>query len=310
MNAHELIESYVTDVAVQLPRKQRNDVALELRALLNEELQARADEAGRPADAAMATAFLQSFGRPADVAARYGPALTIIDPADGRSFLRATVVGLALIWSLGLLLRLREPIESGSDLVRALGLWWGGTVIPSMWWPGVLVVSFGLASWARRRWPQTGEWKPRAGDRILGGRAAMILAVLGMLCGLFVLLDPTWLLDVLFGGKAAPEAYAALTYTTAFRQRQAPFLFVLVALNVPLFISVIVRGRWLSIQRRMELELGLATCAVMLWTLLDGPIFKASSSDGVAKFCMLMIVVATLLGHAIKLQRRVRPTPN
>ena len=34
MNAQELIETYVTDVAVLLPRRQRNDVAFELRALL------------------------------------------------------------------------------------------------------------------------------------------------------------------------------------------------------------------------------------------------------------------------------------
>ena len=48
MNANDVIESYITDVALRLPRRQRNDVAFELRALLHEELQARADDAGRP----------------------------------------------------------------------------------------------------------------------------------------------------------------------------------------------------------------------------------------------------------------------
>ena len=47
MNANDVIESYVTEVAVKLPRKQRNDVAFELRALINEELQGRAEAAGR-----------------------------------------------------------------------------------------------------------------------------------------------------------------------------------------------------------------------------------------------------------------------
>ena len=137
MNANDLIESYVTDVAVQLPRKQRNDVAFELRALLNEELQAKAEDAGRGADAAMATELLRAFGRPAEVAARYRPTLTIIDPADGRSFLRATVIGLAIIWLAGLLEVLRQPIGSGWDVLQPLGQWWSGTVIPSLWWPGV-----------------------------------------------------------------------------------------------------------------------------------------------------------------------------
>ncbi len=123
MNANDVIESYVTDVAVRLPRKQRNDVAFELRALLNEGLQDKAAAAGRPADAddpAIATEFLRAFGRPEDVAARYRPTLTIIDPADGPKFLRAAVIGLALIWSLGLFACLQQPIHSADDLIRAL----------------------------------------------------------------------------------------------------------------------------------------------------------------------------------------------
>jgi hypothetical protein len=171
MNAKEVIESYVNDVAVHLPRKQRNDVAFELRALLQEGLQDRAEAAGRGVDADLATEFLRAFGRPEDVAARYRPTLTIIDPADGHAFLRATVIGLAILWSLGLILRLQQPIDSGWDLLQVLGQWWGGTVIPSLWWPGVLAVSYGLAAWARRRRPQTSVWKPRADDRIQGGSA-------------------------------------------------------------------------------------------------------------------------------------------
>src|SRR5947209_4777111 len=107
MNAKDVIESYVTDVAVRLPRKQRNDVAFELRALLNEELQAKAEAAGHVSDAAdavdaaIATELVQSWGQPREVAARYRPTLTVIDPADGPTFLRATVIGLAVIWCLG-----------------------------------------------------------------------------------------------------------------------------------------------------------------------------------------------------------------
>ncbi len=113
MTANDLIESYVADVAVRLPRKQRNDVAFELRALLQEELQAKADAAGQGVDVRMATEMLRAFGHPGDVAARYLPTLTIIDPADGRKFLHASVIGLALIWVLGFAMRLRQPIDSG-----------------------------------------------------------------------------------------------------------------------------------------------------------------------------------------------------
>lgn len=310
MNANDLVESYVTDVAVQLPRKQRNDVAFELRALINEELQARAEAAGRDVDAAMATEFLQAFGRPEEVAARYRPTLTIIDPADGHKFLRATVIGLAVIWCLGLLIRLGQPIGSAGDALNLLGQWWTGTAIPSLWWPGVLVMYFAVAAWVRRRRPQTSAWKPRAGDRIHGGRVAMVMGLVGILCGLFVLIDPRWVLDFFWGGRAAPAAYEALTYTDTFLRRQAPWLFALLVLNIPVFLVVIMMGRWSPFMRRIETGLGLLTCAAMAWTVLGGPVFLASSSDRTAKFLIVLIIAFVLIDAAIKLHRSVRPAPN
>lgn len=310
MNANDVIESYVTDVAVQLPRKQRNDVAFELRALINEGLQDKADAAGRDVDAAMATEFLQAFGGPEEVAARYRPTLTIIDPADGPRFLRLTGIGLAIIWCLGLLQHLPQRIGSWWDALTPLGQWWTGTVIPSMWWPGVLVVYFGVAEWTRRRWPRAPAWKPRAGDRIPGGRVAMAMAVVGILCGIFVLVDPRWVLDFFWGGRAAPAAYDALTYTEAFRQRQAPWVLALLLLNIPLFIAVMVVGRWSLSMRRIETVLALATCAVLAWVVLGGPVFMTPRSDGTAKFFVVLIIAFVLLDAAIKMYRRVRPAPN
>jgi len=310
MNANDVIESYVTDVAVRLPRKHRNDVAFELRALINEGLQDKAESTGRIVDAGMAVEFLQAFGRPADVAARYRPSLTIIDPADGYAFLRASVIGLVLIWGLGLLEFFQRPIGSGWDFLQALGQWWGAALIPSMWWPGVLVVGFGAASWVRRQSPQTSHWKPRAGDRINGGRTAMVMGLAGILCGLFVLIEPRWVLNVLFGGRAAPAAYEALSYTDTFLRRQGSLLFVLLTLNIPLMITVIVNGHWSVITRRIEIGLGLLTCAAMMWAVLDGPVFMARASDGLVKSLLVLITVFTLINYGIKLHRSVRPAPD
>ena len=310
MNANDVIESYVTDVAVQLPRKQRNDVAFELRALINEGLQDKAGAAGRGVDAAMATEFLQAFGHPEEVAARYRPALTIIDPTDGHNFLRVTVIGLAVIWCLGLLMRLGQPIGSAGGVLNLLGQWWTGTAIPSLWWPGVLVVWFGMAAWVRRRWPQTAVWKPRAGDRIQGGRVAKMMALVGILCGLFVLIDPRWVLDFFWGGRAAPAAYEALTYTDTFLRRQAPWMLLLLALNIPLFATVIVKGHWSDLLRRIETGLALAICAAMAWTVVDGPVFMAPTSDQVVKFFLVLGIAFTLVDFAIKRYRHVRPAPN
>ena len=310
MNANDVIESYVADVAVQLPRRQRNDVAFELRALIDEGLQDQAEAAGRDIDAAMAIEFLRAFGRPVEVAARYRPALTIIDPADGRSFLRAATIGLAVIWSAGLLLSLQQPIDSGWDLLQAIGQWWTGIVIPSLWWPGVLVTWFAAAAWSRRSRPQASQWKPRTGDPTPGGRATMVLGLVGMVCGVLVLLDPRWVLDFFWGGRAAPAAYEALTYTESFLHRQAPWLLLLLVLEILMFAAAIASDRWAARMRRFETASSLVLCAALAWTVLDGPVFRAQSSDGVAKLALVLIIVATLAGIGIKLYRRVRPAPD
>ena len=57
MTPEAVIEAYVGDVARRLPRARRDDVALELRALLLEELQGKAEAQGRAADEAMPSAW-------------------------------------------------------------------------------------------------------------------------------------------------------------------------------------------------------------------------------------------------------------
>lgn len=307
--ADDLIEAYVADVAVRLPRAQRNDVAFELRALLQEELQAKAEAAGRPLDDAITLAFLRGFGRPADVAARYRPTLTIIDPSDGRRFLFASAVGLALIWSLGLFAHWRDAAEHGLGTLTMIARWWGGTVLSSLWWPGLLVAWFALSAWVHRRWPRTSRWTPRPEHHIAGGRMAMAMAVVGMLCGMVILIEPRRVLDIVWGGDAAPAAYTALTYTDTFLQGPAFALLALIALNVPLYVAVMANGRWSPLLRRIETALGLTTCAAMLWAVVDGPIFLSTRSDGTAKVLLALIAAFSLIHYAVRTYRRVRPMP-
>ncbi len=64
MTADEILDTCVRAVAQALPRMQRDDVALELRALLGEELAARARAIGRTPDRARMMALLKDHGRP------------------------------------------------------------------------------------------------------------------------------------------------------------------------------------------------------------------------------------------------------
>jgi len=143
MNGNEVIESYVRDVARCLPRKMRNDVALELRALLGDELAAKAHAQGRVPDKVMAMELIKGFGRPAEAAARYHPRPAVIDAADTHHF---------LIWSLAgaVVLTVLSAVSQAGKVDSGLFLQW----------LGALVIVFALMGWRRRRSPGALRWKP------------------------------------------------------------------------------------------------------------------------------------------------------
>src|ERR1700722_12713731 len=125
MRATEVIETYIDDTVRLLPRRQRDDVATELRSLLNEELHARAQESGRAPDESLALSLVRGYGSPNEAAARYQTPWTIIDPADSTSFMRAAIIGVGALIVLSALARLRpSPGRTDEDLVNIGILAW------------------------------------------------------------------------------------------------------------------------------------------------------------------------------------------
>jgi hypothetical protein len=91
MRATEVIESYIDDTERLLPRRQRDDVASELRSLLNEELHARAQQSGRPPDESLALPLVRDYGNSNEVAVRYHGSDTLKPKASaGRKYARRT----------------------------------------------------------------------------------------------------------------------------------------------------------------------------------------------------------------------------
>lgn len=75
-----LIDRYVTEVGRHLPRKNRLDIEAELRSTLEDMLEDRAQQTGRPADEALAEELLQEYGAPRKVAASYQTHPYLIGP--------------------------------------------------------------------------------------------------------------------------------------------------------------------------------------------------------------------------------------
>lgn len=299
MTANELIEAYVDDVVRQLARTQRNDVGVELRALLGEELQTQVEIAGRPADEAMALDLLRRFGRPADVAARYRTTgFAVIDPAEARTFVWTAAIGMLLVWSVSLF----GLFTQGGGL-NHIGAWWMTYGLGAFWWPGFLVVMMGTAAWMRRRFPMPDDWTPRAVDRDRINRAAWLAAIAFFTIGIVVMTSPVQTLEQLTGGRLPAEVYGHFAYDETFRRARLPLLLPLLVIQVLVYTVLVSYGRWKRGIRLADMTLSAVITIACVWVALAGPIFESAAADRIARITIWFVVVITLWDLAEKVRR-------
>lgn len=299
MKTHDVIESYVRDVARFLPRDKRNDVALELRELLHDELSAKAEARGTAPDRALAMELLAGFGRPAEVAARYHPRNPLIDPEDNHNFVIWTIVGIIAIAALK---------RDASSYV--------------MHWIAIMFLVFAMIGWARRRQPAGRfTWRPSAQDMpAQGGRWPALFAALGLVVfPLLVYLSPQAYWDTATLGKGVA---GGLLQTDAFLdswQRTATIgWFALVIAN---YLVVVVQGGWkrwnrqLSITGHIGLGLMLMAHATPMMTFIDREpfaIFVAAGADAAARPWFGFAGAITILSMLYAMYQewvRVEPAP-
>jgi hypothetical protein len=75
-----LLEKYIEEVGKRLPLRNRRDLQAEIRSTIEDMLEDRSRETGRPVDDALAGEILAEFGSPDRVAAGYSPARYLIGP--------------------------------------------------------------------------------------------------------------------------------------------------------------------------------------------------------------------------------------
>jgi len=283
MDVPSLIECYVGDVTAQLPRKMRRDVADELRSLLGEELQARAEAAGRAGDPAMAMELLQGFGRPADVAARYHPTFAIVEPTDTRAFLTAAILGVVVISLLG------APAIAPPGQNTAPGLL-------TLAWLGALVLYYGIKGWNARRHPEKAVWRPRDRDHVARFGSAALVAII--LCGIVAYGAPQWLFATLTGGIKLPTS---LSYAPDFEQQRLHWLLAVWGLTALLYAVLVVKGRWQPSTRWIGIALNLAVTGLLIWYRYAGPMFQVPHVDAIAKSFLPLIIVIMLMDTAFRI---------
>ncbi len=192
MNASEVIESYVRDVAACLPRGKRNDVAFELRSLLADELAAKARAEGREPDKAMAMGLLKGFGRPAEAAARYHHRPALIEAADTHHFLIWALAG-AVVLSVRTAMVPGRPVDDSERFLQ---------------WLGALVIVFAVMGWWRRRNPGAMRWKPNRGLDSMSRGVAVFSTLATLAFPVFMYAAPQTFVRIMFLGALPTNGVA------------------------------------------------------------------------------------------------------
>ncbi|WP_155368073.1 hypothetical protein [Catellatospora vulcania] len=303
-----IIETYVDDVVRHLPRRQRHDVGYELRSLLNEDLDGRAADSGRPADAATALELLTAFGRPQEVADRYRPAgFTVIRPADAPGFARLALGGLVLQWAVTLTAAFTTPAPTDAWIYAdswwgRLTTWWLSWGLGSFWWPGFLItLTLISAAFARRR-PEAKPWTPRRTlDRDHVNRPAIVLGLAAGMLGATLMIALPWL-AVWAPGLPQP-LLDAFAFDPQFLHRRAVWALPLWAAGFAVQTVVLIAGRWDRRTRLVRLVLGLGWLVLLGWWLAAGRIFAADAADGTARLGLLLVVGFVIVDIVVTVRR-------
>jgi hypothetical protein len=291
MRTNEVIESYVLDVMRRVSAKERDDVGLELRGLLAEMLDGRAEAEGVAADEKMVLEMLRDFGTPAEVAALYEPPGFVIIPADQtRWFARLSLGGVGLQWALTL-----PSVFQGQD---SAGHWWLTWGLGSLWWPGFLVMTALISAWSGQLRTVTPKAKARTLDTERINRSAMVFGLFGFAVGAALVIALPWMAGSLPG--VLPRVFA---FDPGFLSDRAPPVLILWLGVFATLVAVLAKGRWTPRLRWISIGFSFGFAALLGWWLFAGPIFLAKATNDGARGAIALVLAIIFIDIAVQLYR-------
>lgn len=312
---HSWIDRYVAEVGRMLPAATRADVELEMRSLIEEEVDARSGPTGDRGRDEIVLDVLRTFGHPQKMAARYGAQQYLIGPALYPTFLTVLRIVLAVFLGLNLLaltiaigVEQERPnlAEAFGDLINSL-IQGGGMVVLVF----ALIERFNRAALDKAF--ASGGWDPRSlpeaedKDRVkIGETIAGIAFTIAALLVINLYLDQ---LGFYFAPGEGVRRFAV--FSPEFRQ-YVPLLTLWWGLDLVLNVVLLLRGRWATWLRWAHLAVQ-AVGAVVLVRMLTGPALAAWPPVEPAFRITVSIILAVTLFEAGKsvfalLTRRSGPT--
>jgi hypothetical protein len=284
----DLIERYVHEVGRHLPRKQRVDVETELRSLLQDMVEDRAQTKVEKADEETIVAVLKEFGRPEKVAASYqtrphyliGPELFPIF----QLVLTISLVGFVAITVFGVVLSARNSDAFLADVTRALA-----QAIPDV--VGGLFSAFGsivlVFAILERVLPneefaeeEEEAWDPRKlpavnpSQEINRGETVAGI-VFGIILLLLLNVFPQWAgVFVMHDGQFATVPLLSAN----FYANLLPWVNLLLLVSIGVDIYKVRLGRHNRVSRMLDIGVALWTAVTIYILIVQGPIFGVNSA--------------------------------
>lgn len=314
MSSNDLLERYVYAVASNLPKGERQDVARELRSLIEDMVEERAGVASPAAEEGALVEVLRDLGQPALVAERYGqPRPYLVGPTYYPIFKTVTSIVtlvLTVLFVGATVLSLvfgQQPPEAQLEALGKSLLQFGTSLLTNV---GIIVLVFAVIE--RVAGPQASEeadWDPRKlpsiNDPARLDRADTAFELGFDLLGLAVFNylvqrgTPVILLD-------SPQVTTFwVKFTPAFLA-WAPWIVATFVVSIALNLFLLWRGYWETMSRLASLAIGLFTSYVLLRVLLVEPITTANWMDIVVKMVLGVVLVIVLVDMAQQLYRLIQ----
>lgn len=282
-----LIDRYVREIGRKLPPKSRTDIEKEIRSAVEDMLDDRSKQEGKPVDEEMTVAVLKEYGNPETVAASYLPEQYLIGPQLFPIFWLVTQIVFAVLTTLTVIAMGfalfgsgATPAEFWGDLFKLLGQYFSGMMAAF----GNLVLVFALiqrfaTGWEFKEKDEDKDWNPRDlpdvedADQVsvAGTVAEIVFIVLGLILFNFY---PQYI--GIYGFTDSGRYFAPLLSEAFFGYM--PWINLLWGLQFGLDAWLIQQRRW-QFGSRLMLAAVKAGNAVLAYAMLKGPSIVGLTSD-------------------------------
>lgn len=284
-----LFDKYVIEVGKRLPRKTRSDIQAEIRSTLQDMLEDRSQQTGRPADDVLMLEVLKDFGAPAKVAVSYGATQYLIGPRLYPFFEMVVKIVFAVLLAVslfGLGFNLFQGGLGGAELAEALmqfGMQLVGGLVAAF---GNIVIVFAILE---RTLPsgefedKNGEWSPaelaREPDPDDVKVFDQVMTIVFTTILLIVINLYTDRIGLYFFNES--DSIVFIPFLTEAFFRYVPWINLMALVEIALGIYLLRHGSWQPATRLVSLALNLAAIVLVI-AMWVGPTIITLSPEALA----------------------------